>query len=223
MRPVVTILAVATSVAGLPTGASPSVTLNGVSIDGATNQRLENCTVTIDGDGNIHIEAKGYSVRHLPPSAESPAQPPPRPAPTSPPALASAAPAPLAASQATAPPQLNRRYFLATEQSRPDGTQYDVAVFINARWIRELKSGEDQVIAEVTKYLSPGANRVVLAAAKRISGDRHSYSKDVTFKVILGEGNAGGDRVMIDNPLVEMKRTAAETDDVTEEFTLVAR
>jgi hypothetical protein len=29
--------------------------------------------------------------------------------------------------------------------------------------------------------------------------------------------------VMIDNPLVRMQRTAAETENVTEEFTLVAR
>jgi hypothetical protein len=223
MRAVAMILAAAAALAASPAAGGPSVSLNGVNIDGVTGQRFENCSVTIDAEGNIHIEARGYTVRQLTPQAEGAAAPAPKAVPLPPPLLpqpqvASAAPAP-----AVAAPQLTRRYFLATEQSRPDGTQYDIAVFINAKWIRELKSSEDQVIVEITKHLNPGSNRVVLAATKRTSGSRRSYSKDVTFRVIIGEGNAGGDHVMIDNPLVEMKRTAAETDDVTEDFTLAAR
>jgi hypothetical protein len=40
---------------------------------------------------------------------------------------------------------------------------------------------------------------------------------------VVGEGNVGGDHVMIDNPLVEMTRTAAEIDDRTDEYVLEAR
>jgi hypothetical protein len=225
MRTLATMLLAAAVFAPAPTRAAPQgprISLNGVGIDGVTNQRFENCNVTIDAHGNVNIEARGYAVRHGQPGTAGAAAPPVA---APPPAAAPAAPPPPAPVPAAnpAPEKLTRRYFLATEQSRIDGTQFDIAVFVNAKWIRELKSSEDQVVTEVTKYLRPGANRVVLAATKRISGERKSTSRDVAFKVIIGEGNAGGDHVMIDNPLVEMKRTAAETEDVTEEFTLVAR
>ena len=42
--------------------AGPSITLNGVSIDGVTGQKFENCTVVIDEKGDVHIQAKGYAV-----------------------------------------------------------------------------------------------------------------------------------------------------------------
>lgn len=221
MRTLATILLAAATVAPAPTRAAPQgprISLNGVAIDGVTNQRFDGCTVIIDAQGNVDIEARGYAVRQAQP-AGTPAPAVPLAA-AAPPPAAPAAPPPVAS---PVPEKLTRRYFLATEQTRADGTQFDIAVFVNAKWIRELRSSEDQVVTEVTKYLRPGVNRVVLAATKRIAGERKSTSKDVAFKVIIGEGNAGGDHVMIDNPLVEMKRTAAETEDITEEFNLVAR
>ena len=42
-------------------------------------------------------------------------------------------------------------------------------------------------------------------------------------KLVVGEGDAGGNTVTIDNPLIESKRTAAETESVNEEFTLQGR
>jgi hypothetical protein len=177
-----------------PAAAVSGVYLNGVNIDGVTNQKFDKCTVTIDAQGNVHIEAKGYAVQ----------------------ANASGA-------VPTQPGKITQRYFLVTEQTQKDGAQFDVAVFINAKWIRELKSNEDQIVTEITKHLKPGGNKIVLAATKRIDGQRHSASQDVFFRVIIGEGNAAGDNVMIDRPLVQMKRTAAETENITEEFTLNAR
>jgi hypothetical protein len=209
-----TLAAALVAVAG-GASAAPAVSLNGINIEGATNQRFENCTVTIDAQGNINIEARGYTVRRAgsgngrsaaatPQDGAGAAQPPPAGAPPE-------------------PAKLTRRYFLATEQTRVDGTQYDIEVFVNAQWIRQLRSNEPQVVLEVTKYLRPGPNRVVLAARKNVTGERTATSRDVTFAVIIGEGNMGGDHVMIDNPLVRMQRTAAETENITEEFTLVAR
>jgi hypothetical protein len=216
MRPLGLVLAAALAGALTPAAASaaPSVTLNGVNIDGVTGQRFENCTVVIDERGDVHIQAKGYAVR----TSGEEAPPPVR---TQPAAPARAAVIPEAS--APAPGKLGRRYFLATEQSEPDGTQYDVAIFVNAQWIREVKSSEPQVVMEVTKYLRPGPNKVVIAATKRIQGDRRSHSKDVTLKVVIGAGNIGGDHVMIDDPLIEMTRTAAEIEDRTQEYALDAR
>ena len=39
-----------------------AVSLNGVNVDGITNQRFENCTVVVDEFGNINIVAKGYEA-----------------------------------------------------------------------------------------------------------------------------------------------------------------
>ncbi len=223
-------------------GAGPSITLNGANIDGVTSQKFDNCTVIIDAQGNVHIEAKGYVVK----SAEAPASrvqpappqyaPEPRAQPQSylGPAGGAAAggsgsgAAPPRAANAYDPraaPRVTKRYFLASEQSVPDGTQYDLAIFINAQWIREVKSTEQQAVMEITKYLKPGQNKIVLAATKRLTGggDRKYYTKDVTLTVVIGEGNVGGDHVMIDNPLLQMTRTAAEIDDRTEEYVLEAR
>jgi hypothetical protein len=129
------------------------------------------------------------------------------------------------ASATAAPPQrLSRRYFLATEQSQPDATQYDVEVFINASWIRVLRSTDPQVVTEITRYLRPGANKVTLSCTKKPQvGERRSAGAEATLKVVVGAGNVGGDHVMIDDPLAVMLRTAAEVDDKVEEFVFEAR
>lgn len=212
MRSLATLAAAALLGAAGPALAGPALTLNGVSIDGITSQRFENCTVVVDEKGNVHIEAKGYAVRALDGGEARPA----------------AAPAEVAAPRASAAPaearpaRLTRRYFLATEHAAP-GTQYDLAVFINAQWIREVKASEPQVVMEITRYLRPGPNKLVVAATKRIQGERLSTSRDVALKVVVGEGDAGGEHVMIDQVLVEARRTAAETDDRTEEYVFEAR
>jgi len=99
-----------------------------------------------------------------------------------------------------------------------------VEVFINASWIRVIRSPDPQVVVEITRYLRPGPNKVTLACTKKLQGAaRRSSSRDVTMKVVVGEGNVGGDHVMIDDPLVLMTRTAAEVDDKVEEFVIEAR
>lgn len=213
MRPLALLIAAALAAGAAPASAAPpSVTLNGVPINGVTSQKFENCTVTIDAQGNIHIEAKGYAVKGADPrppeGGETQADATKRPA------VADVRPGP--------PGKLSRRYFLATDHPAP-GTQYDLAIFVNAQWIREVKASERQAVMEITKYLRPGSNKVTLAATKKIQGERLSYSKDVQLRVVIGEGNIGGDHVMIDRPLVETARTAAEIEDRTEEFVVEAR
>ncbi len=210
MRALALLLAAGLAGAAAPAAGAPSVTLNGVNIDGVAGQKFENCTVVIDERGNIHIEAKGYAVKGA--AAEPPRTSPPAGAPPTQPVRSTVAPA----------GKPTRRYFLVTEHT-PPGTQYDLAIFINAQWIREVKASEPQLVMEITKYLRPGPNKVTLAATKRIVGDRLAYGADVQLKVVIGEGNVGGDHVMIDVPLVETLRTAAELDDRTEEYVLEAR
>lgn len=209
MRPLALFVVAGLAAAAGPASGAPSVTLNGVAIDGVTGQKFENCTVVIDGQGNVHIEAKGYAVK----GAEEP---------KSPPRETQGARGERVATAGTPAGKVTRRYFLATEHT-PPGTQFDLAIFINAQWIREVKASEPQLVMEITKYLHPGPNKVTLAATKRIAGERLAYGNDVQLKVVIGEGNVGGGHVMIDLPLVETARSAAEIDDRTEEFVVEAR
>ncbi|HVG64413.1 MAG TPA: hypothetical protein VNA24_37975 [Hyalangium sp.] len=212
------------------TASAASVYLNGVRIDGVTNQKFEKATVRIDEKGDVHINAPGYAVRveSAPAPAASVAPPPVAPAPAAP---AAAAPAPAAAAPATpppdpgpeAPPTLTRRYWLVTEQPVPGMAEYDIDLYINSKWIRKLRNNEEQIITEITRYLQPGKNTVLFTARKVAVGSRKSYSLQHYFKVIIGEGNVGGDNVMIDNPIIRFQRTAADTKDVSEEFTLTTR
>jgi hypothetical protein len=214
MRPLATCLAAALLAWAGRAAAAPSVTLNGVAIDGVTSQKFENCTVVIDEQGSIHIHAKGYAVKGA--GAEE-ARPPVQPA-----HAGSGGGLPAGASASVATARVTRRYFIVAEQT-PPGTQYDLGIFINAQWIREVKANETQAVMEITKYLRPGANKITLAATKRIEGERLAYSNDVALRVVVGEGNVGGDHVMIDVPLLETARTAAEIEDRTEEFVIDAR
>lgn len=197
--------------------AAPTVSLNGVPIDGVVSQRFDNVTVMIDEQGNLNIVAKGYAVARAE-GAPAPAVPA-APAPPPRPPAASTVPAASAAG-----PKLARRYFVVAEQSEPGITEYDVSVFVNGRWVRELKSDGDCEPFEVTRFLAPGPNKVTLVAAKRLGGTaRRSTSREATLRVVVGEGSAGGGTVYVESPLVSMTRTAADTETFTEEHNLVAK
>ena len=221
-----------------------SVYLNGVRIDGVTNQKFEKvASVRIDEKGNVYIDAPAYAVKLVnapaapapapvatapalapAPAPVAPAAPPPAPAVAAPaPAPAVATPAPAPAPVDTAPPRITRRYWLVTEQPAVGMAEYDIDLYVNSRWVRKLRSAEDQVITEITHLLQPGKNAVLMMAHKVASGSRRSESPQHVFKVIIGEGNEGGGNVMIDNPLIRYQRTAAETEDQSEEFTLTTR
>jgi hypothetical protein len=212
MRPLALAIAAALLGAAGPAAAAPAITLNGVPIDGVTSQRFDNCTVVIDDKGNLDIQARGYAVK----GAEAPRKPVQPQTAGSGDGISARPPSSVDAGR------VSRRYFLVTEQT-PPGPQFDLAIFINAQWIREVKSSEPALVMEITKYLRPGANKLTLAATKRLNGERLAFTRDVELRVVVGEGNVGGDHVMIDLPLVEMARTAVEMDDKTEEFVIDAR
>ncbi|WP_342381476.1 hypothetical protein NVS55_17735 [Myxococcus stipitatus] len=237
-RPFSSTALVAALVALSPMGAlAGSVYLNGVLIDGVKNQRFEKATVRIDEAGNIHIEAAGYRVSTVnpqppAPAPSTPAKPaaPESTAPETPPAApgASSSAAPAVAPTPPVAPQprpdrITQRYWLVTEQTVPGMTDYDIDVYVNSRWLRKLRGNDDQVVTDITKHLQPGGNQVMLIARKIVSGQKRSDSPKHVFRVIIGEGNEGGGNVMIDNPLIRFQTTAAESKDVTQEYTLTTR
>jgi hypothetical protein len=190
----------ATVLAAAPAALAGSVFLNGVNIDGLTNQKFENASVVIDAKGNILITAKGYEVQAAP-----------RPG-----------PAPKAAPAAEGPRQpVTKRYFLVTEASAPGMAQYDIDVFVNATWIKRIAHDDQQVILDISKHLKKGKNSIHFAATKNIKEGRKSTTPMHYLKVHVGEGNMGGNNVMIENQLVEYTRTAAELANFAEDFEIV--
>jgi hypothetical protein len=189
-----------------------TVFLNGVNIEGVRSQTFEKCkTVRIDEKGDLYLDCPGYQVETSAQGAAAPAA-----------AVQPAAPAPatpVAAASAT-PGSITKHYFLVTEQSDGAAAQYDVDVFVNSKWLRKVRSGDEQLVLDITSSLKPGPNKVLFAATKRAprAGPATSY-----VKLIVGEGESSGAQVLIDNPLLECKRTAAELDNVNEEFTVQAR
>jgi hypothetical protein len=182
-----------------PAFAAGSVYLNGVRIDGVTNQKFDKVNVRIDEQGNVHIDAPGYNVRQIEGGPGD--TPPPRPAGT-----------------------LTRKYFLVTEQNPPGMTEFDVDVYVNSKWLRKLRSADDQIVTDITKSLTPGQNTLLSIAKKKLAGSApKSFAREHVFRVIVGEGQMSGDHVVIDNPVVKFERTAADQADHTQEFTLVTR
>jgi hypothetical protein len=189
---------------GAPAGAlAASVYLNGVNIDGVTNQVFDNCRVEIDAYGNVKIVAKGYAVK----GSET----------------AAAAPSPAAPAGPVVGGPPTKRYFLVTEKAAPGMTQYDVDLFVNAKWVRKFLDDEQHVVMEITKHLLAGPNKLQLLAKKNVAAGRRSASPQHYFRIIMGEGEESGRNVMITKKALDYKRTAFETQDFTNDFVLNAQ
>lgn len=183
----------------LPTFAA-EVFVNGVNVDGLTNHTFEKVTVRLDEKGNVQIEAPGYSVKKV--------------------TIAGGEKAP------SRPPEvMTQKYFLVTEQTQVGATEYEVDLFLNGKFFRTVKSNEDQLVLDVTKHLRFGTNQVIIQAKKRYADPNspRSMSRGHVFRVIIGEGNTTSDQVTIEKQLVTFARTAADTADVTQEFSFTTR
>jgi len=183
-----------------------SIYLNGVNIDGVKNQVIANATVTIDASGNIFIVAKGYAVAAPGGNGSAP-----------PPAATSAPQAP------TTPGVVSLRYWLVTEKAAPGMSQFDIDLFVNSKFVRRFLDSEEHVVLELSKYLQTGDNRITFLAKKNMGETRRSSSPQHYFRIVVGEGDAGGRDVMINRKLIDYKRTALETKDFTDDFTVTAR
>lgn len=176
------------------------VFVNGVNVDGLTNHTFEKVTVRLDEKGNVQIEAPGYSVKKVTIAGGEKA--PSRPAEV-----------------------MTQKYFLVTEQTQVGATEYEVDLFLNGKFFRTVKSSEDQLVLDVTKHLRFGTNQVIVQAKKRYADPNspRSMSRGHVFRVIIGEGNTTSDQVTIEKQLVTFVRTAADTADVTQEFSFTTR
>ncbi len=178
-----------------------SIFLNGKRIDGITDQKFEKVTVTIDAHGDVFIDAPGYLVQGSE-SGES------KPVDTS-------------TTSTTGIP--GKRYWLIKDENQPGRAQYDVDIYINSVWYKRIRSNGEQIGKEITSKLRAGPNVIHFAATKKIDKERKSHSPQDFMRIIIGEGNIGGNNVMIENPLVKYRRTAYETANFNDEFTIIVK
>ncbi|MFZ5444961.1 MAG: hypothetical protein ACOZQL_33535 [Myxococcota bacterium] len=183
--------------ASLPVVAA-EVYVNGVNVEGLTNHTFEKVTVRLDEKGNVQIDAPGYSVKKV-----------------------------NIAGTAEKPPEgvITQKYFLVTEQSPSGMTEYEMDLFLNGKFFRTLRSGEDQLVTDITKQLKPGKNTVIIQAKKRYADPMvpKSLSRNHVFRVIIGEGSTSQDQVTIEKQVVTFTRTAADTNDTTQDFSFTTR
>ncbi|MBL90819.1 MAG: hypothetical protein CMH56_03290 [Myxococcales bacterium] len=184
--------AVALGLAG--TAQAARIFLNGVNIDGVTNQEFKNCDVVIKANGDVHIAAKGFKVETRKQATDPVAQGP-----------------------------VSQRYFLVAESNFPTQVRYDVDVLINAIWVRRISSDQPQVVFEVSRHLKKGQNNVTLVATKSEGDGQKLGSVSHVMNLIIGQGKMTNDQVIIDKPLVEYQRNAAEAGNFSDEFVLVGQ
>ena len=190
----------------LPSAAfATSVFLNGVNIDGVTNQVFKKCKVRIDKDGNVHITARGYRVKGGGSDVQQRS------------AAASAK------SDAKSKKQLEKSYWLVTEKAAPGMSQYHIDLYVNGKWVRKFLDQESQVVMKLNKHLRPGTNKLTFVAKKSIDDERRSRSPQHYFRIVVGRGESGGRNVMITKKYVDYKRTALETKNFRDDFTLDAQ
>jgi len=179
-----------------------SLYVNGVLADGLRNTAFQNCDVRIDDEGNVHISAKGFVVQ---PSgaAKQPGTP--------------GAPGPGQAGT------LTRRYYLVGLAERPGESQWVIDVFINNKFVRKITDRERQTMLEVTKYLKVGRNTVHLQASRDLSYGRRSSSPRANVEVVIGEGSRASGALLVNNPIIRYRKTAAEMGTEVKDFPLVAQ
>jgi hypothetical protein len=201
-KPLALALALAVVAAAAPALAR-DVYLNGVDVSALRNQIFKNVTVSIDADGDIHMDAPGYKVEVVDPSAAE-GRPPAK------------------ADEGGPNPLLAQRYYLVTAPTPGDKAQYDLAVSVNGVERRRIRNGSGQVIMEISAWLQRGDNAIEISAVKNLTDGRKSASPSDRLDVLVGVGHEEGSIVKIDGVKVEFKCDASQIETVKRRYTLKA-
>ena len=113
--------------------------VNGVRADGLRSQDFKGVDITIDSQGDIHVNAPNYVVRTITPAETE--------APTSPSGVQGVA---------------RGSYWLVTEDHRSSG--HSLEVYANGTLVRRIRSGDPQVILDLAPWLEPGKNNITISA-----------------------------------------------------------
>lgn len=215
---------------GFAYAAPAEVTLNEVDITGVREQRFRAVDVYIDEQGRVHITSDRYRVQvegepqdtdDAPQGTPQVSARPPRVGPSGDPTPQPAAGARGAEPVRTGDPPADDypsaapppgSYWLATEDNGTTGHTIDVR--INGTIVRTVRSGEPQVIADISRYLRHGTNFVSLEMHSEQPTGR-------TLFVYLGEGSNEGGTVSLGEPEIQQGLGSNRQGRLMREFELI--
>lgn len=138
--------------------------VNGVRADGLRDFSFTSVDVRVDAEGNVWVDAPKYKVS----VADSEAAPP-------------------KAGEPVAP----ATWWLVTEDNGSGGHLVDI--YVNGQKVKELKSGESQLIMDVSPWMRTGANVVAFNA-------RAGAPSGGVLNLYLGRGTNEGGTLKLDQP-----------------------
>jgi hypothetical protein len=194
LRPVLGLVIALFAVLAAPRAASArEIYVNGVRIANSHQlrmQELTNASVRFDAAGNVWISAPDYHVEIIPG----------RP-------LVVPAPPVVAVIGST-------RYYLTWTNSPVIGrAQYNFDVVVNGKVISRVMANDPSNQRDITAFIQQGTNNVRIIANKDISqGGRLSSSDEEAMTVSVSQGHSAGGAIVIDDVLLEMRRSAFDTD-----------
>jgi hypothetical protein len=203
-----TIALAAAAVLGLGAGtaAAVDVYLNGNKITGYSEVDFGKVGVTLDAEGNVHIDAPDYQVQEVVPEGAEPTPPPaPKKDPEPPPN----------------PAGLEKQYFIVTQGSAPGATGYDVKLMVNNKFIKSLSDTIPQHVVELNEHLEAGANTISFLAQRKDRQPKGSGA-DAHFTLLIGRGSADGGQLSIESVLHEFKLQANHQGEKAETFQIQA-
>lgn len=162
---------------------SVQVYVNGTVATGMKDFQFKAVDVRIDADGNIWIDAPRYRIE-----VTKPAGMPETPAAT----------APTAPVTAIAP----GAHWLVTQDQGSSGQI--IEVLVNGTSVREVRSGQAQLILDIGPFLKSGSNVITFRPTDT------GTPAGAAFLIHLGEGGNDSGTLKLQNPQVSYSRTGTE-------------
>ena len=198
--------------------------INGVRADAVRDMELKDVNIRVDGDGNVWIDAPRYSVEVVQPGGPAPApqapapQSPPPQAPVTPMVAPAPVPAPVAAPMAPAAVSgaevAAGTWWLVTEDNQSSGHTIDV--YISGVLVKTIKSGDEAVLMDISRYVRRGNNEVLISARAGAS------LGGGLLKVYLGQGSNDAGTLNLASPQITFTRRSSDSlDGASRQYTLI--
>lgn len=192
------------------TASAGSVYINGVRADGLSNMEMTNVNVRVDANGDIWIDAPRYTVEVVSPGgttagygASPPVTSPPPSAVVPPVAGNPPTPAAPTAQQPTAVGVAPGTWWLVTDDNASKGHVVDI--YIGGVLVHTVRSGEQQVLMDVSPYLRHGGNLVQFTAR---AGNQPSGG---ALHIYIGSGSNQSGTLNLHSPEVTFTRRSSDS------------
>lgn len=152
------------------TAFAADIYINGQLVRGITDLSLENCKVSFSSNGDVHIEAPGFKVLDTPATGD------------------------LSKQNVVPAGPMKYRYFLFASTSAPGSVPYSFEVAVNGQVVKVFSSRHESVVQEITLYMKPGPNEVIIKRKYEPDKIGTEYDK---YEIKVGRGTPQNDSLEI--------------------------